>query len=982
MQELEDRNIIVQVQVLKLCCAIFVGLLLLLGFSAVKAESKGTEETIRVIILKSSPPQFMTTREGPSGLAIDMISEVARRASLNIEFVPVDLGPQVFTPLANGSADVLANVGISKERDEFLEFTDPYEIFDIKIFIRNESANIQGIDDLKGKALGVQENSELARGLVASGDYKIVKYQSYEQALLGLLSAEVNAVTAPVAPFLFIARGARLDSQIRFVGSSLFEVKRGFGLPKGRLILRDKLNTALLEFKKTDDYINLMTKWYGSATPYWTVNKVIVLMAVLFILFVSVLLSWRYSYVVKLNRRMRESEDRFETSHKFSNTGTWEHNFKTGALYWSRMVPKMFGGEEGKLTTRYENFLSSVHPQDREYFLAARKSCIENNTEYSITYRIVWPDGSVRWLAVKGDVIRNIQGKAERMLGTVQDITERKQIEDNLLTQSQITTHMEEGATLVRISDQTLVYTNSAFDEMFGYAPGELLGKHVSILNAPSEVDLIEVDRKITIELEAKGVWRGEFHNIKKDGTAFWCSVTLSSFDHPVYGYVGVSIHTDISERKSMNEKLSYQASHDSLTGLISRYEFEKRVNSLLSNFSIERVEHAMCFLDLDQFKVINDTCGHAAGDELLRQLGRLLGGTVSKRDTLARLGGDEFGVLMEYCTLEQAYRTANKILEVVMDHQFFWDGKSFRIGVSIGLVAINEANGNFTDLFQKADAACYMAKDLGRNRIHAYHPDDDELSARHGEIQWVARINQALDEDRFCLYAQPIISLNSDDHRHYEILVRMLNEEGGIIPPGAFLPAAERYNIIEKLDAWVLSHTCEFLAKHAEFTAQIDFVTINLSGQSLTNERFLQSIFRIFTETGMSPKKFCFEVTETAAVSNMNSAITFINSLKAIGCQFALDDFGSGISSFGYLKNLPVDYLKIDGMFVKDIVDDPIDYAMVKSINEVGQVMGMKTIAEFVENDDIKTMLKGLGVNYGQGYGLGKPQPLQDLID
>ena len=593
----------------------------------------------------------------------------------------------------------------------------------------------------------------------------------------------------------------------------------------------------------------------------------------------------------------------------------------------------------------------------------------------------MWPDGSIHWIAAQGNVVRNREGEAERMLGMAQNITQRKQIEDELLTQSNIVTHMEEGANLVRVSDQTLAYANPAFEKMFGYEHTEMLGKHISIINAPGDISPEGVAKTIISELQVNGVWRGEVHNIKKDGTLFWTNATVSTFEHPVYGKVWLSIHADISERKLMVEKLNYQATHDPLTGLISRYEFEKRVNRLLSSLSQEPLEHAMCFLDLDQFKVINDTCGHTAGDELLRQLGRVLADTVRKCDTLARLGGDEFGVLMEHCTLEQASRTAHDILEAVLEHQFFWDNKPFRIGVSIGLVAITQTSGNYIDLLRQVDAACYLAKDLGRNRIYTYHPDDTELAVRHGEIEWVSRINQALDEDRFCLYAQAIVSLNNDSHRHYEILVRMLDEKGGIIPPGAFLPAAERYKLIEKLDAWVVSHTCEFLAKHTVFSDQIDFVSINLSGHSLSNEKFLDAIFTIFTKTGVSPKKVCFEITETAAVSNMNSAISFVNSLKEFGCQFALDDFGSGISSFGYLKNLPVDYLKIDGMFVKDIVHDHIDYAMVKSINEIGQVMGMQTIAEFVENDEIKQKLKALGVNYGQGYGLGKPVPLENLI-
>jgi EAL domain-containing protein (putative c-di-GMP-specific phosphodiesterase class I) len=283
--------------------------------------------------------------------------------------------------------------------------------------------------------------------------------------------------------------------------------------------------------------------------------------------------------------------------------------------------------------------------------------------------------------------------------------------------------------------------------------------------------------------------------------------------------------------------------------------------------------------------------------------------------------------------------------------------------------------------LFQQADAACYLAKDLGRNRVHAYHPDDAELATRHGEIKWVGRINQALDEDRFCLYAQPIVSLDGSDHRHYELLIRMLDEQGKVIPPGAFLPAAERYNLIERLDAWVIGKAFTLLAAHSVFLKQVSFISINLSGQSLTKPEVLDFIIAQLDSFGIEPNKICFEITETAAISNLSTAINFMSALKGLGCRFALDDFGSGLSSFAYLKNLPVDYLKIDGMFVKDIVDDPIDHAMVKSINDIGHVMGMQTIAEFVENDEIKVMLTEIEVDYGQGYGLGMPEPLTDLI-
>ena len=383
-----------------------------------------------------------------------------------------------------------------------------------------------------------------------------------------------------------------------------------------------------------------------------------------------------------------------------------------------------------------------------------------------------------------------------------------------------------------------------------------------------------------------------------------------------------------------------------------------------------------------DGFNIINDTCGHIAGDEFLHQLAGLLRNVVRNRDTLSSLGGDEFGVLMEHCVLDQAHRVADAIFNAINDYQFFWEGEAFRIGVSIGLVAINNATGSYTDLFKQADAACYLAKELGRNRIHVYHPDDVELAIRQGEMQWVGRINHALEEGRFCLYAQPIKSLNGDALKHYELLVRMLDEQGKSISPGAFLPAAERYNLIERIDTWVVEHAISMMSSHLAFVEQVNFISINLSGPSVANAQFMSTIIALISESNIDANKICFEVTETAAISNLLAASTFITALKDLGCRFALDDFGSGLSSFGYLKNLPVDYLKIDGMFVKDMVDDPIDKAMVRSINDIGHVMGMKTIAEFVETDAIMEQVKEVGVDYAQGYSIGKPTPFKDVIN
>jgi len=436
---------------------------------------------------------------------------------------------------------------------------------------------------------------------------------------------------------------------------------------------------------------------------------------------------------------------------------------------------------------------------------------------------------------------------------------------------------------------------------------------------------------------------------------------------------------SDRHEKEELSKQLSHQAIHDALTGLVNRYEFERRLKQLISS-DMPNTKHALCYLDLDQFKVINDTCGHEAGDELLRQLSNKMISKVRKQDMLARLGGDEFGVLMENCSVEQAERVANDLRYLINDHEFVWEDKPYQLGVSIGLVPICDKNITVTDVLSAADAACYTAKDAGRNRIHVYDVEDEEVQKRHGEMQWISRIKKALQQDQFCLYYQPIVALKEKSKilgKLFEVLIRMQGDDGAIISPALFLPAAERYNLSTKIDRWVVEKTLKWLASQNEKDLKLTKVSINLSGNSLSDSEFLEFLLDKIAAANIDPGIICFEITETATIANLSFATHFINTLRGIGCQFALDDFGSGLSSLNYLKNLPVDYLKIDGAFVRDIVENPIDHAMVESINQIGQVMGKKTIAEFVENKEILEKLKVIGVDYVQGYHVGKPEPM-----
>jgi diguanylate cyclase (GGDEF)-like protein len=434
----------------------------------------------------------------------------------------------------------------------------------------------------------------------------------------------------------------------------------------------------------------------------------------------------------------------------------------------------------------------------------------------------------------------------------------------------------------------------------------------------------------------------------------------------------------DVSHTRRLTRQLSYQASHDMLTGLFNRRKFEEHLEEVLLNVIPENRLHSLCYLDLDQFKVVNDTCGHIAGDELLQQLPGLFNSVLRTGDVIARLGGDEFGILLENCGIAKAATIAETLRQTIKDFRFIWQDKAFEIGVSVGVVAITPENCNMASIMSSADLACYAAKDSGRNRVHVYELSDETVSLRYGEMHWTARITKAMEDQRMRLYRQPIIGISGDATSHSEILLRMLDEDGNVIPPGAFLPAAERYNLMAGIDRWVISEVFKLIARETEGSpsdGQALVVSINLSGDSLCDDSLLDYIISERTRNNISLANVCFEITETVAISNMLKATYFINQLKNHGCRFALDDFGSGLSSFAYLKNLPVNYLKIDGSFVKDVSRDKIDRAMVQSIQQVGSVMNLRTIAERVEDEATLRVLKEIGVDYVQGYHMGKPE-------
>jgi diguanylate cyclase (GGDEF)-like protein len=455
-----------------------------------------------------------------------------------------------------------------------------------------------------------------------------------------------------------------------------------------------------------------------------------------------------------------------------------------------------------------------------------------------------------------------------------------------------------------------------------------------------------------------------------------------ASLIHDLMGMVvgAVLVFRDVTKIRSLTKQLVHQATHDALTSLPNRVEFENRVEQSLRTAQSGMKKHAIFYIDLDQFKAVNDTAGHHAGDRLLQQLANLMQDLLRRSDTLARLGGDEFGVLLPGCPLSIAEEIAEKMRAKVEEFRFVWEGDVFRVGLSIGVVPMLEQTSGLTELMQAADSACYVAKERGRNYVHVFKPQDTEVAKHRDKMQWMQRIQHALDNDLFELHFQPIIETSGKipgTGLHGEILVRMLAEEDegpALIMPSAFIPTAERFHLMPQIDKWVIRNSLLSISKNETAGVLLDLCSINLSGQSMSDMEMVDFIIEQINQTGVSPEKLCFEITESAVISNLEYARQFILKLKDIGCSFALDDFGSGLSSFDYLKNLPVDYVKLDGSLIRDVATNKVSQAMVHAINYVSHVMNMKSIAEYVEDDEILHQLRRISIDYVQGYGIGMP--------
>jgi diguanylate cyclase (GGDEF)-like protein/PAS domain S-box-containing protein len=688
------------------------------------------------------------------------------------------------------------------------------------------------------------------------------------------------------------------------------------------------------------------------------------------------------------------TQEKLNLSLRASGMAIWESYFQSDHIHLSKEGLSLLGisGESASFTLK--GFLRHVHPEDMEHVKQILQDTMQQHSHYQMEYRVVWPNEEIHWICAKGQVYADANKKPVGSLGLMWDITKEKEAERELADQKELAevTLSSIGDGLITIdTDGNTRYLNRVAEYLTGWpseaASGTPIAQVFHVIDESSGEEIENIALKCLKEGRTIGVSSG-YAIVSADGrhTSIEDSASpIIASDGKFLGAV-VVIH-DISHEQALRHELSWQAAHDPLTGLINRREFDIQFARALANAKHTNEKDALLYMDLDQFKLVNDTCGHVAGDELLRQLTFILQSKMRGSDIFSRLGGDEFAVLLIGCSLNQAHYLADELRQAVKNFRFVWDHHIFEIGVSIGLVPLDASTLSAAEAMSAADRACYIAKEQGRNKVHVFQANDLALAERHGEMLWIAKLNHAFRHKRFLLYCQPIMPLNGAGDAHTEILLRLLDEDGALISPGAFIPAAERYDQINSLDRWVIENSLRYLHSKKQLAvdgknrstghSEITQYSINLSGASLGAEGLLEFIERRFSDYNIDPTSICFEITETAVVRNIIAAKKLMTQLRKLGCRFALDDFGSGLSSFSYLKNFPVDYLKIDGSFIKEAANDAVNRAMVESINHVGHIMGIKTIAEFVEDETILWTVREIGLDYAQGHAIGSAQPL-----
>ena len=609
---------------------------------------------------------------------------------------------------------------------------------------------------------------------------------------------------------------------------------------------------------------------------------------------------------------------------------------------------------------------------------------------HGIEYQAMRKDGTLIDMMVSAVVQHDTGDLPSHSLTVMADVTERKRMQRELAAQHErlrVTLHSIGDGVITTDARGRVEYLNPVAERLTGWTNAYARGRpSETILHIVMDVSRLPVKSPVNVSLSEERFVGLADHTIliSRDYQEYYIEGSAGPIKNVAGQTLGVVLVVrDVSEQRRLNDEMKYRATHDTLTGLLNRDEFERCLQLTLTAAHRAEAEYALMYIDLDRFSLVNDAAGHAAGDQVLKQVVGIIRRFVRKGDAFARLGGDEFGLILEHCAFETAQDIAQTICQGIDAVRFQHGNQRFHIGASIGLVPVDAGWPTTASILQAADSACYAAKAAGRNRVHTYFAADEMIEAHRQDMQWVYRLEQALDKGQFALHWQQITPLGDETGGlHVEILLRLINDDGTLISPGAFLPSAERFHMATRIDRWVVHEVFEWMAHHRATLPHVGTVAINLSGQSIGDRDFHRYVMELIETIAFDRQKLCFEITETAAITNLSDAIYFFESMRKFGVRFALDDFGSGASSFGYLKSLPVDYLKIDGQFVRDLAIDLVDQATVRCIRDVAKITGKKTVAEFVETEAVEALLREMGIDYAQGFLRHRPIALDTIFD
>jgi len=698
---------------------------------------------------------------------------------------------------------------------------------------------------------------------------------------------------------------------------------------------------------------------------------------------------------VDITRRKKQEEERRILTERMAiatdsgGIGIWDYDLIKNLVTWDPWMYRLFGLPERTGERVPDLWRRHIHRDDFDRIEEAVRQAIVERRPLNDEYRIIRPDNSTHYIRISAKVVVNAEGDPLRLIGAAWDVTAQRRMATELAEQHElmrVTLHSIGDAVMTTDALGIVQWLNPIAERMTGWSASDAVGQSSTrVFNIINEETRQRAPDPIAACLRAQEVVGLDENTmlVALDGREFSIedsAAPIRNSDGDILG--AVLVFHDVSEQRRLSREMRYRASHDPLTGLVNRAEFDRRLEDLFERSRLTNCNNTLLYIDLDQFKIVNDSCGHAVGDELLKQVSKILASAIRNGDTLARLGGDEFAVILEACNVGNAARIAQVICDRMAEFRFVHDEKRFRVGTSIGVVPVDDTMSTLASILQAADNACYAAKEAGRNRVHVWIESDKALAERSLEMRWASRIERALDDELFVLFAQSIRPVSQPKAgRHVELLIRMQDEDGKLVAPSAFLPSAERFNLITKIDRWVLNKAIALLTD-LPWSGEAQTFSLNLSGHSIGDRTFHREALRLLDIAGPSVcGRLCIEITETAAVTNLADATIFIDHVRKRGVRVALDDFGAGASSFGYLKQFTVDYLKIDGQFIRGITEDPLSQVTVRCFVDVARTLGIKTVAEYVENADTLASLASIGVDYAQGFHIHKPEPLSDLF-